>query len=149
MTSKKKSDINFQIRGMELLDSSLNAPKEPLPPNPKFQFDLKIEHRISLEKKLAIVICEVNILNESKKTLYGQLRGSCIFHVENMEEFSNDNKQLTLPKEYIANLNSITISSIRGLMFSFFRGTFLHQAVLPIVDPQLMEKDKKIYDNPV
>lgn len=141
MPKQISNNVNFQIRGMEILDSCLNAPTSPLPSNPKFQFDLAIEHRLNLENKLVIVICKVGIRDEAKEILYGELKGSCIFFVEKLDEYFNkETNKLTLPDEFIITLNSVTISSMRGLMFSFFRGTFLHQAILPIVDPKSFEK---------
>lgn len=142
MKVEKTLDINFQIKGMELLESKLNAPKEPLPQNPFFQFDLKIEHRLHSDKKLLIVICDVSIMDEEKSRVFGQLKGSCVFWIKNMEEYLDKNNHLTLPAEFITTLNSISISSIRGLMFSYFRGTFLHQAILPVIDPKMMGNKK-------
>lgn len=142
MNPKKTSDINFQIKGMELLESKLSEPKQPQSLNLFFQFDLKLEHRLNIEKQLLIVTCEVSILNESKNTLYGQLKGSCVYWIENMNEYLIGKEELSLPEEFITTLNSITISSIRGLMFSYFRGTFLHQAILPVIDPKKMESNK-------
>ncbi len=142
MPNQDSENISFQIRGMEILDSCLNAPSSPLPQNPKFQFDLAIEHRINLENNLVIVICKVGIRNESKETLFGELRGSCIFFVEKLKDyFDTETNKLSLPDDFVVTLNSVTISSMRGLMFSFFRGTFLHQAVLPIIDPKSFEKN--------
>ncbi len=142
MPVQNAENIGFQIRGMEILDSCLNAPTSPLHPNPKFQFDLAIEHRINLENNLVIVICKVGIRNESKETLFGELRGSCIFFVEKLNDyFDPQTNKLSLPEDFVVTLNSVTISSMRGLMFSFFRGTFLHQAVLPIIDPKSFEKN--------
>jgi uncharacterized protein YbbC (DUF1343 family) len=41
-------------------------------------------------------------------------------------------------------LNSISLSTTRGAMFSTFKGTFLHGAVLPIIDPkQFQALDQK------
>lgn len=142
MPVQNVENISFQIRGMEILDSCLNAPTSPLPPNPKFQFDLAIEHRLNLENNLVIVICKVGIRNESKETLFGELRGSCIFFVEKLNDyFDSQTNKLSLPDDFVVTLNSVTISSMRGLMFSYFRGTFLHQAVLPIIDPKSFEKN--------
>lgn len=141
MNQQNTDNLNFQLRGMEILDSCLIAPTSPLPSNPKFQFDLSIEHRVNLENNLVIVICKVGIQSESKEILYGELSGSCIFFIEMLDEyFVQETNQLTLPDNFVVTLNSVTISSIRGLMFSFFRGTFLHQAVLPIIDPKVFEK---------
>ena len=43
---------------------------------------------------------------------------------------------------FISTLNSISISTTRGMMFSAFRGTFLHNAILPLIDPAFKEEDK-------
>lgn len=144
MNPKKKIDIKFQIKGMELLESKLSEPKQSLAPSSFFQFDLKLEHRLNLEKKLLIVVCEVSILNEPKNTLYGQLKGSCIYWIENMDAYVVGKEELSLPEEFIITLNSITISSIRGLMFSYFGGTFLHQAILPVIDPKMMGNQQNL-----
>ena len=32
-------------------------------------------------------------------------------------------------------LNSISLSTLRGAMFNHFKGTFLHEAILPVIDP--------------
>ena len=41
-----------------------------------------------------------------------------------------------LPTDIIVTINSISISTIRGIMFSTFKGTYLHNAFLPIIDPK-------------
>ena len=142
---KKKQTIaaNFQIKAIELLDSCINSPKFPLSEETVFQFDINLEHRISVEKSMVIVICSVSILDESKEQLLGKLRSSCIYAVENLSHFINsDSKAVELPEPFTVTLNSVSLSTTRGLMFSFFRGTVLHNAVLPILDPAsfLMEK---------
>ena len=144
MTKKKSIDIEFQIRGIELLDSCLNAPKNQLPNNSVFQFDINLEHRLSIENKLVIVICSVSILSENKDEVLGQIKTSCIFQVSNLDTFlDNNSNDLKFPEEFIITLNSISISTTRGVMFSFFRGTFLHNAVLPMVDPKVFRVNTK------
>jgi hypothetical protein len=41
-----------------------------------------------------------------------------------------------LPSGIIDLLNSVSVSTVRGMMFSAFKGTFLHNAVLPVIDPK-------------
>lgn len=57
---------------------------------------------------------------------------SCTFNIKNIAEINK------LPKKAFDTLNDIAISTVRGLMFSSFRGTFLHNAILPIVDSTLI-----------
>jgi len=115
MPTKDTSEIGFQIMGMEILDSCLNAPPSPLPPNSNFQFEMGIEHRFNIEKKLVIVICNVSIKDQFKDILYGQLRASCIFFIEKSEDiFVPENKSLNFPEPFIVTLNSITILQLEA-----------------------------------
>lgn len=140
MSKKKPINIEFQIRAIELLDSCLNAPKKQLPNNSIFQFDINLEHRLNVENKLVIVVCSVSIFSEKKEELLGQLKASCIYNVSNIDEFLvKESNELRFPDDFVTTLNSISISTTRGMMFSFFRGTFLHNAVLPMVDPKIFK----------
>ena len=144
MKEKKDNPISFQIKAIELLDSCLNAPKQPLTTNTVFQFEIDLEHRLNVDEKVVIVVCLVSIYNGKKEELLGQLKSSCIFLIDDLQVYINSKtKALELPEYFATSLNSISISTTRGLMFSFFRGTFLHNAVLPIVDPQSFSIEKK------
>ena len=58
-----------------------------------------------------------------------------------MNDFFNKQHTLVdLPQEFITLLNSIALSTTRGVMFSQFRGTVLHNAILPIIAPAKFEK---------
>lgn len=144
MREGKDSNIGFQINAIELLDSCLNAPKQLLTSNTVFQFEINLEHRLNANEGVVIVICLVSIYNDTNEQLLGQLKSSCIFSVDDLSTYINPKtKALKLPKHFATILNSISISTTRGLMFSFFRGTFLHNAVLPIIDPQSISIEKK------
>jgi hypothetical protein len=50
--------------------------------------------------------------------------------------------EVKLPSDIIIAMNSISISTIRGIMFSTFKGTYLHNAFLPVIDPKSFNVDK-------
>jgi len=140
MTKEKapKKNIEFQIKGIEILEFELKSQQIQLPAAPIFHFNINVEHKINPESKLVFVIVEVNVLNEDKQTLLGNVRVSNIFHVVNFDELRGDktDKSVSFPKEIIDTFNSIAISTTRGVMFTCFKGTFLHNAVLPVIDPK-------------
>lgn len=144
---KKKDSIpqaKHQIKAIEIIESNLNALQSPLKENETFKFDISLEHRINNEKKVVVVVCTVSIYSENKDKHYGHLKAGYIFQVENFNEFiDTETKELKFPTDFLTALNSITISSTRGLLFSFFRGTYLHNAILPIIDLQSFEISKK------
>lgn len=130
-------EVIFQLKGIDLLDVQLKHPEKSLQQKTTYQFDISIEHRINHDKKLVIVICAVTVLDADKSVQFGSLKASCIFEVTNMEDFTvNNQKQVKFPIAILTTFNSITISTVRGIMFSHFKGTFLHNALLPIVNPQ-------------
>ena len=140
---EENKEITFQLKGIELLDVQLTHPEKPLPEKTTFHFDINLEHRINADNNLVIVICTISIVNEDKSTQLGLLKSSCIFEVTNMADFiDNNKKQINFPGGILTTLNSITISTVRGIMFSQFKGTFLHNALLPIINPQSLIANK-------
>jgi hypothetical protein len=89
------------------------------------------------------VVATVEILHEDKATLLASLKASCIYEIANFNDFlTKGTNQVTFPESVVVTFNSITISTVRGLMFSQFKGTHLHTAILPIIDPTAFVKNK-------
>jgi hypothetical protein len=62
---------------------------------------------------------------------------SFIFEIPDLKEYVDPKNNIPkLPEEFLTTINSISISTVRGVMFSQFKGTFLHNAILPVVDPK-------------
>jgi hypothetical protein len=63
--------------------------------------------------------------------------------VENLEEFrKKDSEEFEIPEFFNTTINSISLSTIRGIMYSHFKGTFLHNTILPIVNPVDFKREK-------
>ncbi len=135
--------IVFQIKAIELVDFKLNQLSNPLPEQTTFHFNINLEQIINSENKLVIVVATVEILNEDKTTQLASLKGSCIFEVANFNEFIVEGtNQVAIPESAVVTFNSITLSTVRGLMFAQFKGTHLHTAILPVLDPAAFKKNK-------
>jgi len=142
----KSKNINFQLKGIEILDSYLLSPPKNKRGTKEYHFNLGLEHKIANEQKVIFVLIKVEVFHEDKKTLLGSLRTSLNFVVDNFEEIiqkKDKNSKVIIPTEFIDILNSISISTLRGMMFCIFRGTFLHNAVLPIIAPKSLKKEPK------
>lgn len=135
-TETKDVRAEVQLKGIELLKSSVNAPADPNSPLTNFGFSFNLESRIEPGKKLIFMIVSVETIEEESKTTVGSISVSCIYEVVNFEEaikLGKDNKY-EIPTDLIELLNSTSISTTRGIMFSIFKGTFLHNALLPLVN---------------
>lgn len=142
--SIQKEGIKFLIKGIELLDSNITYPKAPLIGEVVFKFNINVEIKIVNEQSLIMAIVSVDILDNKTIDKYGFIRVNCIFGIDNFTSFVNsETKKVDLPKPFITSLNSIALSTTRGIMFDQFRGTFLNGAILPILDPTFLEKNIK------
>jgi hypothetical protein len=128
----------LQIRGIEILNGSLNLPAKPPTPVTNFNFNINIDSRADALNKLVFVIVHVSINNDDHSDVLGALSVSCIYEIPNYADVikSDSEGKLDIPQHLIETLNSLSISTTRGVMFSTFKGTFLHDAVLPIIDPK-------------
>lgn len=131
-----KKNINFQLKGIELVSFTLNQPQTPLNPERVYNFEISIEQRINPDEKLVNVFVSIDLIYEADKQCHASIKTSCLFLVENMPEFASPTSNLVeLPEQFIVTLNSISLSTTRGIMFSQFKGTYMHPAILPIVNP--------------
>jgi hypothetical protein len=142
-STQEKKQIGFKLLAIELLDFSLNFQEKAIIPFKTYHFNLRVEQRIIEDKKMVIVTLHVAVLHEDQETILATVRASCIFEIFNFEALErNVDGNISLPEQTNISLNSITISTMRGIMFSLFRGTYLHNAFLPIVDPTSLKIDK-------
>lgn len=146
--NKNEVSVSFQLKGIELLEACLNHPKQSNADLKVFHYDIQIEHKLNTDNKLFVTLIDIGLFNEQRDLKLGSLAANCIFEVENMNDFMDAKiKKINLPDEFIITLNSITISTARGIMFNQFKGTFLHNAILPIVNPGsflIQKQDDKI-----
>lgn len=134
----KDFNVEMQIRAIELLNGSLQLPAAQNTAVTTFNFNISIESKADAPNKLVFVIVHVKIKNDDHSLVLGALSVSCIFEIVNFDEVIKieENGKLDIPQRLIETLNIISISTTRGVMFSTFKGTFLHGAVLPIIDPK-------------
>ncbi len=134
----KEFNVEMQIRAIELLKESFNVPAVPKNSITTIKFNIRVESKADAANKLVFVIVHVEIGNEDHSIVLGEISVSCIFEIINFDEVIRieENGKFDIPPRLIETLNVVSISTTRGVMFSTFKGTFLHGAVLPILDPK-------------
>ncbi|HUZ59239.1 MAG TPA: hypothetical protein VMU83_10690 [Hanamia sp.] len=138
---------NYKIRidGIDIISKTMY--KFQLSENDIFNHQLKTQAVGDENKNLAVVFVQskINKLNEPTKIL-AEITIAIGFVIEDFKEVfpMNENGKHIIPSEVENLLKSMSISTLRGIMFSEFRGTLLHKAVLPII---LMDSLKPIEGN--
>lgn len=142
INANMEQNISFGIEGIELLEYSIISPNNVIEPNTPFRFDMNVEHRFNIENKHIFVIVSINIFIQNTDIKLGNSKISCIYNVLELEKYLVRDK-ISFPDVFITTLNSISLSTCRGVLFTLFRGTFLHNAILPIVDPKSFKNNDK------
>jgi hypothetical protein len=138
---KKEQNISFRLKNIELLQSSLASIDYVITNETVFKFNINIEHLININENWIAIKPNVEIFTEVNDFILGKISSSLIFEFENLTSYVVDN-EVKLPSDIIIAINSISISTIRGIMFSTFKGTYLHNAFLPVIDPKAFNVGK-------
>ena len=136
------NNISFKIDTIELLDYSLSGKDKEIPSEAVFNFDINIEHRFDIQNNRIIAISNFKIFIEGIEGDVGRASISCIFNILEMSKYIDGN-DITIPSEFITTINSLSLSTSRGILFMLFRGTFLYSAILPIINPSDFKKEVK------
>lgn len=136
MPDKKNESIQFQVIGIEIHEMNLNTPKLVPDSNIFFNFKIFHEHKVDLDNNQVFVIVTVDITGNDKEPKYASMKVSCVFNIAEISKYVDaKTKKHRFPASFVTTLNSISYSTVRGVMFSQFKGTFLHNAILPLIDP--------------
>lgn len=138
----EQQTINFQLGGIEIMEISIKHPERPLPKECKFNMDINIKHNIIGIKKTIMVTPNVAVIIDEDNFVCSSVKVNFLYIVDNLNEFQKkDSEEFDLPDYFITTLNSISLSTIRGIMYSHFKGTFLHNSIMPIVNPGDFKKE--------
>jgi hypothetical protein len=135
--------INFQLRGIEIADISIKHPEKQLPIECKFNMDVNIKHNIIGSQKTIVVTPQVTVKLDEDNFVCSTIKVNFLYVIDNLNEFKKkDSDEFDLPDSIVTTLNSISLSTIRGIMYSHYKGTFLNNTILPIVNPGDFKKEK-------
>lgn len=138
----KEKSLRIKIDGIEILDKKLNQVKN-ISDDQEFRFEIKAQLSARMERELAIVFSQVNIRKNDDEEILASLTIACGFLIPQMaDHLPMDAAGIKIPKDIDLMLRGMTISTMRGVLFSELRGTVLHKAYLPMIEPQTMTIDE-------
>lgn len=121
----------FSFRSIELIDQHiLQQPKETV--GPKFTFKLTLTSRTIDAEKLLMVFVAAEIFDDNESMKFATITVACIFNIENFDILPKTENQFHIELIDFSTLNAISISTVRGVIWSILKGTYLHNAILPV-----------------
>ncbi|MEJ7739912.1 MAG: hypothetical protein WKF97_20995 [Chitinophagaceae bacterium] len=126
--------IEFRFTGIQIISKKMEeTPKDFT--SVVFNFDIRIENRIRAESDLVIPFVFVNIRFGDKIEYLASFIIACLFRVSDFKKYIilNENKVYDVPRNLTAIIHPVSISTARGVIFSELRGTYLNNAIMPVV----------------
>jgi hypothetical protein len=136
--------IKFNL--IELLSKQVAAPPIQEHSQEDFGFNFSVGIKSSSASKTAMVLTNVSIIsNKLNSAELANFQTVAIFEFPNFDEIFQtiepDKYEIAEDLEIL--LKSIGLSTTRGIIYTEVRGTYLHQAVLPLIDiPNLVKSDR-------
>jgi len=133
--TKENPEIDFQLVKIEPVGFSMDLP-EGIKVSADFQFRIFLESYINAEKKKLVVSNTVDIRAGSDTPVLATMSTKFHFDITGLDHIKKNKKgQHIVPPAIQLAVNTIALSTTRGLLFSQFKGTPLHNAILPLIDP--------------
>jgi hypothetical protein len=130
-----QKDYSFALKRIQLLEKSLGivAKRES---DSNYDFDISSSISIDVEKHLSMHVFAVKVKFKPDNRELASVSIVCVFDIFNFNEvISTDSTNPSLPPDLLNLLNTVVIGTMRGVMFSEFRGTALDNLILPVLDP--------------
>lgn len=132
----KNKKIELRFVGIQVFSKQLTEKPSSLSRTPVFHFEIQVKSKVQAEKKLIISMVDINISEKDKSLILGKASTGCIFKIEDFQNVikKNDEDDLYFIPEELQNLiRPVAISTARGIIYSEFKGTYLNNAILPII----------------
>lgn len=140
ISSMAEQTYSFSLKRIQLLEKKLEivAKRED---DDKYDFDISLKINIDFEKHMSLHMFAVKVIYKPDNRVLASVSLVCVFEIFNFEALmheSGDDRKL--PKGLLNLLNTVVVGTMRGVMFSEFRGTALDNVVLPVLDPSRFER---------
>ena|ERR1035437_6620463 len=126
--------INFRFVSIQVMSKRVDELKiENL--GKAFNFQVTVETKVQPAGKLVIPYIYVKIMCVGNTESIADFTIACAFYIEEFEKviLLNDEGVYTVPQDFDNLIRPISISTARGVIASDLRGTYLQNAIMPVI----------------
>jgi hypothetical protein len=126
--------VELEFHSIDVAGCALTIPYTPAT-RKGFDYLIEIDNSVVQALDHVVVTVKVTIKDHEDQQL-GYYKAHCMINVHGFSVLDWNNPANAAMRLQLATIwNSIAISTVRGMMFTEFKGTLLHKAILPIVNP--------------
>jgi hypothetical protein len=133
---KDSTEVGLLMKSLEIQKASMDMALIGQCQTDNFNFKLRVQHDFREEEREVAVTAFFGIYQTDAKEL-GAVDIQIIYSIANWAEVvrSEPTGELTIPEGLRSMLNSLTISTSRGVVFTLFHNAKLSNVIFPIIDP--------------
>ena len=139
-----EKEFKIKFMGAEIVSKMIAQPSQEILDKPQnFNFDFLVDVKVSAEKKSAVAVTDISITDITKSKNLAVFKTICVFELPDFDKYFTKvgGKQYDIDIDLEIILKSTGISTTRGMVVSELRGTYLHNAILPLVDMAKLVRD--------
>ena len=125
--------IRVQFQNIEVISHRLD-PLLPTEEKPPVGFSIMLTHRISPEQERLQIELNIQIVNTQTDLSIGELITCCTFATRGLL-YDDQRQEATLDERIWDMVTSLSLSTTRGVLHTYFAKTYLNPLILPIIDP--------------
>ncbi len=134
----------FEIKYEKIDTISINIPEldHVIPKGTNISFNLRADLNIDVKNNAIRVKLKVSALETDRNIAVGDITTVSTFTVATLEKLKIVDGEMEIPSDLITTLNSLAISSTRGILQVKSQGSILETTLIPIIDPRSLQLQK-------
>jgi len=121
--------------GIQIISKSVSEMPVDFSVTPIFGFNIRVETRVDAQEHLVMPFVHVTITETKRTEELAKIIVACLFRIVDFEHeiTLNQDGLYNVPIEIESLIRPISISTVRGIIYSELRGTHLNNAIMPII----------------
>lgn len=137
-TIKNRFEVYFRISKISLSKCEINAP-DSFEKDTQIKYTFTLQNSIDFENNSIGVTVIVAVHGATPEHNFANFSANITFDIQDPKSVVKilDDNTLEIHNHFLVTLNSISLSTMRGIIFSQLRGTSLEHFYMPIIDPKI------------
>jgi hypothetical protein len=138
--------IVYRIRTVEQLKFFIDQKPSDFT-GEEFQFDVKAQAKVNSDLHIVFIVVSIITRELGKEHVLSELVTALGFEIEDFEKhivIDPDAGNFVIPDYLEVAIRTISISTSRGIMFGNLKGSYLHKAILPIIQQIVTPEEETI-----
>jgi len=135
-STKETKSLKIKLKDIQSLGMSFEGADIETDSQAEYNFDISISHEYNFEDEIVLAIMDIKVFESSSGSKICTSKLKFAFHIKNLIRHT-PNK--TLDQKVVDLINTVSISTARGIIFLQSQGSPLKNIILPIVDGSTLE----------